>query len=115
MNWDDFDAFCHVVREGGFTAAARTLQWPKSRVSAAVARLEAALDSRLLERTIRTEGLAPATRIARTPQVTAAPFGAGAERSGGFGAEGRAGSLPLPGLPPFSITILLVAAETGDP
>ncbi len=53
MNWDDFDAFCHVVREGGFTAAARALQWPKSRVSAAVARLEAALDSRLLERTTR--------------------------------------------------------------
>lgn len=53
MNWDDFDAFCHVVQEGGFTAAARTLQWPKSRVSAAVARLEAALDSRLLERTTR--------------------------------------------------------------
>lgn len=53
MNWDDFDAFCHVVHEGGFTAAARTLQWPKSRVSAAVARLEAALESRLLERTTR--------------------------------------------------------------
>jgi DNA-binding transcriptional LysR family regulator len=57
MNWDDFDAFCHVVREGGFTAAARTLQWPKSRVSTAVARLEAALDSRLLERTTRRIGL----------------------------------------------------------
>ena len=53
MNWDDFDAFCHVVDDGGFTAAARVLQWPKSRVSAAVSRLEAALDSRLLERTTR--------------------------------------------------------------
>jgi DNA-binding transcriptional LysR family regulator len=53
MKWDDFDAFCHVVHEGGFTAAARVLQWPKSRVSAAVARLEADLDSRLLERTTR--------------------------------------------------------------
>ena len=53
MSWDDFDAFCHVAHEGGFTAAARTLRWPKSRVSAAIARLEAALDSRLLERTTR--------------------------------------------------------------
>ena len=53
MNWDDFDAFCHVVDEGGFSAAARVLHWPKSRVSAAVSRLESDLDSRLLERTTR--------------------------------------------------------------
>ena len=53
MNWDDFDAFCHVVDEGGFSAAARVLRWPKSRVSAAISRLESALDSRLLERTTR--------------------------------------------------------------
>lgn len=59
MNWDDFDAFCHVVDEGGFSAAARVLHWPKSRVSAAINRLESALDSRLLERTTRRVSLTP--------------------------------------------------------
>lgn len=53
MNWDDFDAFCHVVEHGGFTAAARALERPKSSLSAAVARLEEQLGSRLLERTTR--------------------------------------------------------------
>lgn len=53
MNWDDFDIFCHVIDQGGFTAAARALDRPKSSVSAAVARLEASLNARLLERTTR--------------------------------------------------------------
>lgn len=53
MNWDDFDAFCQVVDHGGFTAAARALARPKSSLSASVARLEAELGTRLLERTTR--------------------------------------------------------------
>lgn len=53
MNWDDFDAFCQVVDHGGFTAAARALERPKSSLSASVARLEAQLGTRLLERTTR--------------------------------------------------------------
>jgi len=53
MNWDDFDAFCQVVDHGGFTAAARALDRPKSSLSASVARLEAQLGTRLLERTTR--------------------------------------------------------------
>lgn len=54
MNWDDFDAFCHVVEHGGFTAAARALDRPKSSLSASVARLEEQLGTRLLERTTRS-------------------------------------------------------------
>ena len=54
MNWDDFDAFCQVVEHGGFTAAARALDRPKSSLSASVARLEEQLGSRLLERTTRS-------------------------------------------------------------
>jgi DNA-binding transcriptional LysR family regulator len=54
MNWDDFDAFCQVVEHGGFTAAARALERPKSSLSASVARLEEQLGSRLLERTTRS-------------------------------------------------------------
>ena len=54
MNWDDFDAFCQVVEHGGFTAAARALDRPKSSLSASVARLEQQLGSRLLERTTRS-------------------------------------------------------------
>ncbi|HSI54280.1 MAG: LysR family transcriptional regulator [Ramlibacter sp.] len=54
MNWDDFDAFCQVVEHGGFTAAARALDRPKSSLSASVSRLEEALGTRLLERTTRS-------------------------------------------------------------
>lgn len=54
MNWDDFDAFCQVVEHGGFTAAARVLDRPKSSLSASVTRLEEQLGSRLLERTTRS-------------------------------------------------------------
>lgn len=53
MNWDDFDAFCQVVDHGGFTAAARALDRPKSSLSASVSRLEEQLGTRLLERTTR--------------------------------------------------------------
>jgi DNA-binding transcriptional LysR family regulator len=53
MNWDDFDAFCQVVDHGGFSAAARALDRPKSSLSASVSRLEAELGARLLERTTR--------------------------------------------------------------
>jgi DNA-binding transcriptional LysR family regulator len=53
MNWDDYDLFCHVVEHRGFTAAARALERPKSSLSAAVIRLEGALQARLLERTTR--------------------------------------------------------------
>jgi DNA-binding transcriptional LysR family regulator len=54
MNWDDFDAFCQVVEHGGFTAAARVLERPKSSLSASVSRLEEQLGARLLERTTRS-------------------------------------------------------------
>lgn len=54
MNWDDFDAFCQVVEHGGFSAAARALDRPKSSLSASVQRLEEQLGSRLLERTTRS-------------------------------------------------------------
>lgn len=53
MTWDDYDLFCHVVEHRGFTAAARVLSRPKSSLSAAVIRLEVALQARLLERTTR--------------------------------------------------------------
>ena len=53
MNWDDFDVFCHVVGHGGFTAAAKAMERPKSSVSASIARLEADLRARLIERTTR--------------------------------------------------------------
>ncbi len=54
MNWDDFDAFCQVVDHGGFTAASRVMDRPKSSLSAAVTRLEEQLGMRLLERTTRS-------------------------------------------------------------
>ncbi|WP_038218307.1 LysR family transcriptional regulator [Xenophilus azovorans] len=53
MHWDDFDAFCQVVDHGGFTAAARATDRPKSSLSASVSRLEGLIGARLLERTTR--------------------------------------------------------------
>jgi DNA-binding transcriptional LysR family regulator len=46
--------FVRVVRDGGFTAAARSLGLPKSSVSRAVTLLEADLGVRLLQRSTRT-------------------------------------------------------------
>lgn len=54
MHWDAYDIFCHVVEQGGFTAAARALERPKSSISASVIRLEDLLQTRLLERTTRS-------------------------------------------------------------
>jgi DNA-binding transcriptional LysR family regulator len=53
LQWDDYDLFCRVVEQGGFSAAARELDRPKSSISAAVMRLEDLLQTRLLERTTR--------------------------------------------------------------
>ncbi|SPA55297.1 putative transcriptional regulator, LysR [Cupriavidus taiwanensis] len=53
IQWNDWEAFCCVVEQGTFTAAAEQLDCPKSRVSAAVARLETAIGAKLLERTTR--------------------------------------------------------------
>ncbi len=53
MDWGDVDAFCCVIEHGGFTAAARAMNRPKSSVSAAVARLEEQIGARLLQRTTR--------------------------------------------------------------
>ena len=53
MNWEDLDIFCHVIDHGSFSGAARVLSRPKSSVSASVARLEARLGTRVIERTTR--------------------------------------------------------------
>lgn len=53
MDWDDLDIFCNVIDHGSFSGAARVLRRPKSSVSASVARLEARLGTRLIERTTR--------------------------------------------------------------
>ncbi|NDY93876.1 LysR family transcriptional regulator [Ideonella sp. TBM-1] len=55
MRWqlDDLPVFLAVIEQGGVTAAARHLGWPKSTVSSAVTRLEQALGLRLLDRVSR--------------------------------------------------------------
>lgn len=54
MDWDDLDIFCHVIDHGSFSGAARVLRRPKSSVSAAIARLEARVGTRMIERTTRS-------------------------------------------------------------
>jgi DNA-binding transcriptional LysR family regulator len=70
---NDIMAFARVARERSFTRAARALGMPKSTVSERVARLEAQLGVRLLERTTRTlrltvSGEAYFARVARVVQ-----------------------------------------------
>lgn len=54
--------FVAVVRDGSFSAAARSLHMPVSSVSRAIARLEDALSTRLLNRTTRSMSTTPAGR-----------------------------------------------------
>ncbi len=57
MNLHHLSLFTQVVLDGGFTSAAKSLHLPKSAVSTAIARLEADLGVRLLNRTSRTMSL----------------------------------------------------------
>ena len=53
LDLNDYFHFVQVVDRGGFTAASRTLQIPKSTLSHRIQQLEAALGVRLLNRTSR--------------------------------------------------------------
>ncbi|AUL48378.1 LysR family transcriptional regulator [Bordetella trematum] len=50
---NDLYYFCQVVEQGGFSAAARALDIPKSRLSRRISQLEERLGLRLLQRTTR--------------------------------------------------------------
>ncbi|MFJ1254518.1 LysR family transcriptional regulator [Cupriavidus sp. CuC1] len=52
-DWRDWENFCRIVETGSFTAAGDRAGIPKSSVSSSLARLEARLGSRLLDRTTR--------------------------------------------------------------
>lgn len=65
-------AFLAVVEHGGFTAAAKALQVPKTNISRHIRRLEAHLGQRLLDRTTRTVALTEAGRVYRD-RVAAIP------------------------------------------
>ncbi|AOB32788.1 LysR family transcriptional regulator [Bordetella sp. H567] len=60
LDLNDFFVFVHVVERGGFTAASRTLQIPKSTLSHRMQQLEAELGVRLLNRTSRRFGMTDA-------------------------------------------------------
>jgi DNA-binding transcriptional LysR family regulator len=57
LDLNDFYYFVQVVDHGGFTAAARSLQLPKSTLSYRIQKLEEALEARLLNRTSRQFGV----------------------------------------------------------
>lgn len=56
---NDLYYFAEVAQHGGFTAAARALKVPKSRLSRRIAELEERLGARLLQRTTRRLHLTP--------------------------------------------------------
>ena len=60
---NDMLYFAEVVSQGGFAAAARVLGLPKSRISRRVAKLEADLGVRLLQRTTRRLSLTGAGEL----------------------------------------------------
>jgi DNA-binding transcriptional LysR family regulator len=60
LDLNDFFFFVHVVDRGGFTAAGRTLQIPKSTLSHRMQQLEGNLGVRLLNRTSRRFGMTDA-------------------------------------------------------
>ncbi len=60
---DDMALFAAVVRAGSFTAAARQLELPLSTVSRRIVLLEKALDTRLMERTTRSQKLTEAGQV----------------------------------------------------
>ncbi|ABR91607.1 transcriptional regulator, LysR family [Janthinobacterium sp. Marseille] len=60
LDLNDFYFFVHVVDRGGFTAAGRTLQVPKSTLSHRMQQLESNLGVRLLNRTSRRFGMTDA-------------------------------------------------------
>lgn len=62
VDLNDIIAFNTVVRCSGFAAAGRTMHLPGSAISRRVARLEARLGARLLNRTTRSVGLTEAGR-----------------------------------------------------
>jgi DNA-binding transcriptional LysR family regulator len=53
VDLNDYFYFVHVVEKRGFSAAARALGMPKSRLSRHIAALEERLDTRLIQRTTR--------------------------------------------------------------
>jgi DNA-binding transcriptional LysR family regulator len=60
LDLNDFFLFVQVVDRGGFTAASRTLQTPKSTLSHRIQQLENGLGLRLLNRTSRRFGMTDA-------------------------------------------------------
>jgi len=60
LDLNDFLLFVHVVDRGGFTAAGRTLNIPKSTISHRIQQLEGNLGVRLLNRTSRRFGVTDA-------------------------------------------------------
>lgn len=60
---DDMMIFAQVVENQSFTQAAETLNLGKSRVSQIITKLETELDTRLLNRTIRSLSLTDAGEI----------------------------------------------------
>ena len=63
MDLNEMLVFTRVVQAGSFTAAARSLDMPKSSVSRKVSELEDRLGVRLLQRTTRKLGLTDAGRL----------------------------------------------------
>jgi DNA-binding transcriptional LysR family regulator len=63
MDLNEILVFTRVVQTGGFSAAARNLNLPKSTVSRRIAALEERIGARLLQRTTRRLGLTDAGRL----------------------------------------------------
>jgi DNA-binding transcriptional LysR family regulator len=103
---NDFHFFAAVVNHGGFSAAARALKLPKSRLSKRVARLEERLGVRLLERSTRRLAV---TDVGREFHRQCEAVLAGAEEAEAIAARARSephGTLRVNCPPGFAGTIM---------
>src|ERR1700734_352686 len=104
MSFDDrllngVAALAAVVRSGGFAAAARSLNVSQPGISRAVARLEAQVGIRLLERTTRSVSL---TDEGRRFYETIGPIVSALEEATSVLAEGK---VPVRGSLPATMTL----------
>jgi len=63
VDLNDYFYFVHIVEKGGFSAAARALGVPKSRLSRHLGALEERLDTRLIQRTTRHFKVTPVGEV----------------------------------------------------
>ncbi len=112
IDFNQVVTFVEAVRQGSFSAAARTLEIPRSTVSARMQALEQSLDARLMRRTTRRNALTDEGR-AFYDSVAAAVDAMRTAAAGVHGAHGAlSGVVRLTAPPEYPLQIISAALAT---